>query len=42
MRSLVERWPEQFGRRQEKEYYLLLLRGVMMGRFIRWFEETYA
>ncbi|MGI8843004.1 MAG: asparagine synthase-related protein [Gemmatimonadaceae bacterium] len=42
MRSLVERWPEQFGRRQEKEYYLLLLRGVMMGRFIRWFEETYS
>jgi hypothetical protein len=26
----------------EKEYYHLLLRGLMMGRFIRWFEATYG
>ena len=42
MRSLVDRWPEQFGPQHQLEYYLLLLRGIMMGRFIRWFEATYA
>ena len=41
LRGLVDRWPERMEARHEKEYYHLLLRGLMMGRFIRWFEATY-
>jgi asparagine synthase (glutamine-hydrolysing) len=42
LRSLFDRWPEPMGSGHEKEYYHLLLRGLMMGRFIRWFEATYG
>ena len=42
MRSLMDRWPERLTVKNDKDYYMLLLRGIMMGRFIRWFEETYA
>jgi asparagine synthase (glutamine-hydrolysing) len=42
LRSLFDRWPEPMGPGHEKEYYHLLLRGLMMGRFIRWFEATYG
>jgi asparagine synthase (glutamine-hydrolysing) len=42
MRALMDRWPETFRVEHEKDYNLMLLRGIMMGRFIRWFEETYA
>lgn len=41
LRALFDRWPESLGAGHEKEYYYLLLRGLMMGRFIRWFEATY-
>jgi asparagine synthase (glutamine-hydrolysing) len=40
--QLLERWPSSFGVEHETDYKLLLLRGVLMGRFIRWFEETYG
>ena len=42
MRSLFDQWPERLGTSHQQEYYLLLLRGLMMGRFIRWFEATYS
>ena len=41
LRSLVDRWPTQLGVQHQREYLLLLPRGIMMGRFIRWFETTY-
>ena len=41
MRALMDRWPERLTVKHDKDYYMLLLRGIMMGRFIRWFEETY-
>jgi asparagine synthase (glutamine-hydrolysing) len=42
LRRLMEQWPERMSLAHEKQYYLMLLRGIVMGRFIRWFEETYA
>jgi len=39
MRRLVDAWPGCFGPEHTGDYPLLLLRGIMMGRFIRWFEE---
>lgn len=42
LRALVDRWPERLGVEHDADYKLLLLRGIMMGRFIRWFEETYS
>lgn len=42
LRSLLHRWPDRLGVEHEKEYNLLLPRGIMMGRFIRWFEATYT
>ncbi|MFZ5624936.1 MAG: asparagine synthase-related protein [Gemmatimonadota bacterium] len=42
LRALVDRWPERLGLEHQKDYTLLLMRGVMMGRFVRWFEETYG
>ncbi|MBC7790173.1 MAG: hypothetical protein H7Z74_09535 [Anaerolineae bacterium] len=42
LRSLMDRWPERLGLQHTRDYHKLLLRGVMMGRFIRWFEETYS
>jgi asparagine synthase (glutamine-hydrolysing) len=38
LRRLVDAWPERFTLAHEKDYMLLLLRGITMGRFIRWFE----
>jgi asparagine synthase (glutamine-hydrolysing) len=42
MRLLVDRWPDRLTLRHERDYLLLLLRGITMGRFIRWFEDRYA
>ncbi len=42
LRSLMDRWPERLGIEHDSDYHLLLMRGIMMGRFIRWFEETYS
>lgn len=42
MRQLVEHWPEKLTLAHEKDYPLMLLRGITVGRFIRWFEDTYA
>jgi asparagine synthase (glutamine-hydrolysing) len=42
LRSLVDRWPASLERGQLRDYKLLLMRGVMVGRYIRWFEETYG
>ncbi len=40
LHSLMDRWPARLGVEHNADYHLLLLRGIMMGRFIRWFEET--
>lgn len=42
MRSIVERWPDKLGVDHMADYMHLLLRGIMTGRFITWFEETYG
>jgi asparagine synthase (glutamine-hydrolysing) len=42
MRSLVANCPVPLQPRDRRTYVHLLLRGVTMGRFIRWFEETYS
>ena len=42
LRALVDRWPTRLGVEHYAEYNLLLPRGIMMGRFIRWFEATYS
>jgi asparagine synthase (glutamine-hydrolysing) len=42
MRQLVDAWPAQLTLAHERDYPLLLVRGVTMGRFIRWFEDRYA
>ena len=42
LRSLLDRWPAVLGVQHQQEYLLLLPRGIMMGRFIRWFEATYS
>ncbi len=42
LHALVEQWPAQLGNSHRNEYLLLLPRGIMMGRFIRWFETTYS
>lgn len=42
LRRLTENWPERMTLAHEKDYPLLLLRGITMGRFIRWFEDTYT
>lgn len=41
MRELLARWPARLTVADDQEYYLKLLRGITMGRFIRWFERTY-
>jgi asparagine synthase (glutamine-hydrolysing) len=38
MQELVRQWPDRLGLEHHHDYGLLLLRGVIMGRFIRWFE----
>jgi hypothetical protein len=40
LRRLVAEWPDPLTRAHEDDYCGVLLRGVMMGRFIRWFEST--
>jgi len=42
LRELVEHWPDRLAPEHNKAYRLLLPRGMMMGRFIRWFEATYG
>jgi asparagine synthase (glutamine-hydrolysing) len=42
LRGLMERWPEPMLVHHDRDYYMRLLRGIMMGKYIRWFEETYA
>jgi asparagine synthase (glutamine-hydrolysing) len=40
MRDLLARWPERLGVEHIMDYNLILLRGIVMGRFIRWFEAS--
>jgi len=40
LRSLIEHWPDRFGMEHHASYNLMLLRAMMMGRFIRWFEAA--
>jgi asparagine synthase (glutamine-hydrolysing) len=42
LRRLVDHWPQRLTYAHRFDYPMLLLRGVTMGRFIRWFEGTYA
>jgi len=42
MQSLVQHWPSPLQRTHFRMYNLLLLRGLMMGCFIRWYERTYG
>jgi asparagine synthase (glutamine-hydrolysing) len=42
LRSLIDRWPDRMGVEHERDYTLLLPRGIMMGRYIRWFESAYG
>lgn len=42
LRKLLTDWPAQFGIEHLEDYALVLLRAMETGRFIRWFEESYA
>jgi len=42
LHALVEQWPERLGPEHEPEYHLRLMRGIVTGWFIRWFEQTYS
>jgi asparagine synthase (glutamine-hydrolysing) len=42
LRSLLVHWPEPLQRKHRQLYLLLLLRAIMMGNFILWFERTYS
>jgi asparagine synthase (glutamine-hydrolysing) len=42
MRRLMDNWPDRLTLGHERDYPLLLLRGITMGRFIRWFETRHA
>jgi len=42
MQGLLDRWPSTLGPEHMGDYALRLLRGIMMGRFIRWFEERWS
>lgn len=42
LRSLLAQWPETLRVEHLGDYNHRLLRGIMMGRFITWFEETFA
>ncbi len=42
LRALVDHWPQPFGPDHLSDYSFGFLRGVSMGRFICWFEETYG
>ena len=41
LRSLIDHWPATFEHAHFRDYNLLLMRALMVGRYIRWFEETY-
>lgn len=42
LRALLERWPDRFGPEHHADYVLRFLRGIMMGRFLLWFERTHG
>lgn len=42
MRSLVEQWPGKFRLEHRQDYDYYLLRGILLGRFLRWFESRAA
>ena len=42
MQRLIDGWPDRLTLKHHKDYALMLPRGITMGRFIRWFEETYS
>jgi asparagine synthase (glutamine-hydrolysing) len=42
LRRLVDQWPERLGTEHMAEYDHLLLRGIMMGRFLTWFESSFG
>jgi asparagine synthase (glutamine-hydrolysing) len=42
MRALVDGMPDRLGPEHRPLYLNMLLRGIMMGRFICWFEERYG
>jgi hypothetical protein len=42
MRELVDRWPAPFRLEHRQDYDHYLLRGILMGRFLRWFESRAA
>jgi asparagine synthase (glutamine-hydrolysing) len=42
LRDLVDHWPPSFGSEHMADYGLTLLNAMVMGRFIRWFEERHA
>ncbi len=42
LRALVDNWPQPFGPDHLHDYSMVFLRGISMGRFIVWFEETYG
>ncbi len=42
LRLLLERWPDRFGPEHQADYALCFLRGIMMGRFLRWFERAHG
>jgi asparagine synthase (glutamine-hydrolysing) len=42
MARLVREWPARLGVEHTIEYNLMLLRAIVVGRFIRWFEERHA
>ncbi|TFG54323.1 MAG: asparagine synthetase B [Gemmatimonadales bacterium] len=41
LRELVNQWPSVLGPEHQGDYALTLLNAIVMGRFIRWFEERY-
>jgi len=42
MQALIDNWPDTLEPKHAPDYTLLLLRGVMMGRFIRWFQQRWG
>ena len=42
LRRLLDSWPSRLTLAHEKDYALMLPRGITMGRFIRWFEDSYT
>ncbi len=42
LRALLHRWPDRLGPEHEADYLHRLLRGITIGSFICWFEDTYG